>query len=293
MIKMELSKLKSNEDAYNIAYRFFKMILSEINFHNHSSKYLTSDESEHLRQYYGSWTKGKSEFFGHYFAQRLRTAIKMLMSSKHEVRVLDCGSGLGSESIIFGLLGAKVLGVDLSEERTTVALKRLKYYKDFFSLNPQNVNFRNMNILDYKSTKPFDLVYAKESITHVYSVPKFINFVNRVLENDGYFIITDANPLNPLVSYKAWKVHKKELYVSVVNPETSNAVPYAVERLVSPFYLRSLLSKRGFQSIYYFYGSPPLPSALVPSLKIFENKIKCPILALYEIVSKKHLSQKS
>ena len=289
MIKMELSKLKSNEDAYNIAYRFFKMILSEINFHNHSSKYLTSDESEHLRQYYGSWTKGKSEFFGHYFAQRLRTAIKMLMSSK---RKGDLKTFTTNSKAVCRIQEGST-NIYLSEERTTVALKRLKYYKDFFSLNPQNVNFRNMNILDYKSTKPFDLVYAKESITHVYSVPKFINFVNRVLENDGYFIITDANPLNPLVSYKAWKVHKKELYVSVVNPETSNAVPYAVERLVSPFYLRSLLSKRGFQSIYYFYGSPPLPSALVPSLKIFENKIKCPILALYEIVSKKHLSQKS
>jgi hypothetical protein len=42
-----------------------------------------------------------------------------------------------------------------------------------------------------------------------------------------------------------------------------------------------------FKSISHFYGSPPLPRTLVPFLKIFENKVKFPVLALYEIVSKK------
>ena len=230
-----------------------------------------------------------SKFYGYYFARRIKNAAKFIMDlDTAQPSVLDCGCGFGSESIAFGLLGAKVFGVDLSTERINVASKRLNYYKDKCA-NELDVSFKNMNILDSECNDLFDIVYAKEFITHMYSISEFVKFVKRVLKSGGHLVITDANPLNPIVYYNAWRAHKDSLYTVVTNPKTGKDVPYAVERLISHFYLKSLLRQNNFESISpIFYGIPPVPFNLVSVIKLFEDKVNIPFLALYEVVSMKH-----
>jgi 2-polyprenyl-3-methyl-5-hydroxy-6-metoxy-1,4-benzoquinol methylase len=68
----------------------------------------------------------------HYFAQRIKNVVKLLLCSAmhaRRMRILDCGCGFGTESLIFALLGGKVLGVDLNVERLDIAKKRINYYK--------------------------------------------------------------------------------------------------------------------------------------------------------------------
>lgn len=279
---------KLKENYYTIACQLFKIILSEIKFHEHSTKYLTKEEFKALCQYYSTWMRSKSKYFRHYFAQRLKNSVKFIIDSDStQPSVLDCGCGFGSESIAFRLLGAKVFGVDLSTERINVASKRLNYYKDRYD-DELDVSFKNMNILDCEYDELFDIVYAREFITHMYSISRFVKFANRVLKSSGHLIITDANPLNPVVYYKAWRAHKNGLYTVVKDPKTGKDVPYAVERLISPFYLRFFLRQNNFESITDFYGIPPVPSNLVSVLKLFEDKANLPFLAVYEVVAMKH-----
>jgi len=278
------------QNYYMIANFIFRKIFDEIQFHSRSTRYLTRDEFRALRRYYSSWMKSSlDEFHGHYFARRIKNAVKLIIESRGGTKpnVLDCGCGFGSESIAFGLLGAKVFGVDLSTERINVARKRLNYYDDRYA-DKLDVNFKNTNILDCKFDELFDMVYAKEFITHVYSVSKFVKFAKRVLKSNGHLIITDANPLNPAVYYKAWRAHEYGLYTVVADPRTGKDVPYAVERLVSPFYLKSLLRQNDFEPRSDFYGIPPVPSNLVWIIKPFEAKVNFPFLAIYEVIAMKH-----
>jgi len=285
---MLLSFKKSKGNSYTIAYQLFKIIFNEIKFHENSTEYLTRKEFQPLCRYYSTWMTSRNKYYGHYFAQRIKNSVQFIMESgSASPNVLDCGCGFGSESIAFGLLGAKVFGVDLSTERIDVASKRLNYYKDRCA-DELDVSFKNINILDYECDKLFDMVYAKEFITHMYSISKFVEFSKRVLKSSGHLIITDANPLNPVVYCKAWIAHKNRLYAIVTDPKTGKDVPYAVERLISPFYLKSLLRQNNFELISNFYGIPLVPFNLVSVIKLFEDKVNLPFLALYEVVSMKH-----
>ena len=155
---MLLSVRKNN---YTLAYQLFEIIFNEIKFHENSTKYLTRKEFKALCRYYSTWMTSRNKYYGHYFAQRIKNSVQLIMElDSAQPNVLDCGCGFGSESIAFGLLGAKVFGVDLSTERINVASKRLTYYEDRCA-DELDVSFKNMNILDYEYSEIFDMVYAK------------------------------------------------------------------------------------------------------------------------------------
>jgi 2-polyprenyl-3-methyl-5-hydroxy-6-metoxy-1,4-benzoquinol methylase len=209
--------------------------------------------------------------------------------NSHETQpsILDCGCGFGSESIAFGLLGAKVIGVDLCTEWLNAASKRLEYIQDRYSCD-LDVSFRKMNILDYECDQPFDMIHAKEFVSHIYSIPKFIKLANKSLRRNGHLVITDANPLNAIECYKAWRAHKDKLYTVVRDPRTGKEVPYALERLVSPLYLKSILLQYDFKSVLHFYGFPLAPSRLISPIRFIESRTALPFLGLYEVVATKN-----
>jgi 2-polyprenyl-3-methyl-5-hydroxy-6-metoxy-1,4-benzoquinol methylase len=274
--------------SYNIASHIFRVLLNEIEFHKRSERYLTKEETKALCRYYSNWIR-RSEYCEHYFAQRIKKVVEILINSNTQLSVLDCGCGFGSESIAFGLLGAKVVGVDVSIERVNVALKRLRYYREYYK--KVDVSFENMNILDYAYDELFDVAYAKEFITHVCPLSKFLEVVVKALKDGGYFILSDANPFNPIVYYNAWKTHKASLYTTVIDPKTGKNIPYAVERLIPSSYLKSLLQAYNFEILSEkFFGVPYVASSLIPVIGLIEDKFNLPFLALYEIVArKKHI----
>jgi len=100
-----------------------------------------------------------------------------------------------------------------------------------------DVDFKLCNILKCKFNDAFDIVYAKEFISHVHPISKFVEAAQKIIRDGGYLIISDTNPLNPLSSYRAWKEHRRGLYKYVKDPETGEYVPYAIERLVSRTFL--------------------------------------------------------
>lgn len=79
MTLMLLSR-KLKRDPYTVAHQLFKILFREIKFHKHSTKYLTREEFKALRQYYSTWMKScVSKFYGHYFAGRIKNAVKFIM----------------------------------------------------------------------------------------------------------------------------------------------------------------------------------------------------------------------
>lgn len=189
---------------------------------------------------------------------------------------------------MFAVLGAKVLGVDLRSERLSIAKKRVKYYEDHFLIS-LDVTFRPCNILRYKIEweNSFDIVYAKEFISHVHPVFKFIEHARAYLKNGGFLIISDTNPLNPVSSYRAWKAHRRGLYEHVKDPETGEDVPCAIERLITPYALKKLLLNNGFQVVSTNFYVYPVPTVALPVISIIEEYVKLPIPLVYEVIAVK------
>jgi len=279
--------ITSNDfNAYGVAKRLFEVVRAELLFHTRSTKYLSKRETALLYEYYYDMISKNSLRQAHYFAQRIKNVVKLLLQSRiyaQQLHVLDCGCGFGTESIIFALLGGKVLGIDLNAERLHIAKKRVSYYEELHT--GLDIDFKLCNILRYKCVDAFDIVYAKEFISHVHPISKFIRVVRNCLRKGGYLFIHDTNPLNPWSSYKAWKEHRHSLYKFVKDPETGRDIPYAVERLVSPFALKNMLSANGFQVIEINFYVWPGPSILLPIISFVETSLKIPITPLYEIVA--------
>lgn len=275
-------------DSYTISRKLAKIFMDELQFHLHQHIYLSINEANQLYKYYSNFLNKNSERQLHYFAQRIKNAIQMIVKSRTRLSILDCGCGFGTEALMFAVLGAKVLGVDLNSERLDVARKRVKYYEEHFLTNLE-VTFKLCNIFRYKSEweNSFDIIYAKEFISHAYSVSKFIEFARAYLKNGGYLIVNDTNPLNFISSYMAWKDHRRGLFKYAKDPETGEYIPYAVERLFSPYALKKLLLNNGFQAPYInFYGILG-PAVALPLISLIEKHVKLSILPIYEIMAVK------
>jgi len=278
-------------DAYRMAYRIFEILLEELKFHALSRSYLTAQDFELLAQYYSSWMRtSNASYLGYCFAQRLRNLVRCINKRQNVTpRVLDCGCGLGSESIACTLLGAKVVGIDLNEERIGVAKKRLDYYRGKFGID-LDVDFLCREILKYEPNVKFDVLYAKEFISHVWSLSAFLKFAGNVLKEGGHLIVTDANLFNPYVAFRAYLDHRATLFTAVHDPKTGDKVPYAVERLFSPRCVAEVFTHCGFKpiSINIFGYSPAIPKRFLNVARKLEEIFgKVPVGAVYEITGEK------
>jgi len=125
--------ISNDFNAYGVARRLFEVVRAELLFHIRSTKYLSKRETALLYKYYHDMIGKNSLRQAHYFAQRIKNVVKLLLQSRiyaQQLHVLDCGCGFGTESIIFALLGGKVLGIDLNAERLHIAKKRVSYYEE-------------------------------------------------------------------------------------------------------------------------------------------------------------------
>lgn len=118
--------------------------------------------------------------------------------------VLDIGCGFGLISILLGVFGAKVVGVDPSKEKIKV------FEKIFRSLVPPlgNVEVRLGDALesDFKD-EYFDVVVCNEVVSHVRDLDLFLLKMNKALKRRGVFYISDNNnKLNILQRHERRKV---------------------------------------------------------------------------------------
>ena len=100
-------------------------------------------------------------------------------------RVLDiaCGSGYGSY-LIASSGAAFVQGVDISKEAIDSARRR------FIS---DNLNYEQCDLLDFASSRPFDLIISFETIEHIHDFQRAIATYANLLADDGLLLISSPN----------------------------------------------------------------------------------------------------
>lgn len=113
---------------------------------------------------------------------------KLDISEKKNMNILDVGCGYGEQDLIWSQKmdsSCKIKALDISEKQIYQALK---------NNNNDNVIFDicDANFIDLKyKNELFDRIISLESAFHYEDRPKFFKNVNKLLKDDGIFVITD------------------------------------------------------------------------------------------------------
>jgi len=113
--------------------------------------------------------------------------------------VLCLATSGGQQSAIFGLLGAKVTVVDITEGQ----LEGDKKAADHYGYNVTTIQ-TDMCDLSAIGNDSFDLVYQAPSMTYISDVRKVYSEVARVLKRGGLYRVDAQNPISFSIDDESW-----------------------------------------------------------------------------------------
>ncbi len=130
--------------------------------------------------------------------------------------VLEIGCGIGTDTINFARVGAKVTAIDISNESVKIASARAKVYEledmiDFKVGNAENLS----NII---ANVKYDLIYSFGVLHHTPNPSKAISELKHFMHNDSELRIM-------LYAKNSWKNFMIE--VNLDQPEAQNDCPFA------------------------------------------------------------------
>ncbi len=132
---------------------------------------------------------------------------KILGKNLKNKNLLDLACGDGMDMVHYAKLGAKVFGIDMSEE----LIKKAK------ENNPKFQN--NISIADFEGTqlpkRKFDIIVSKYALQTSFNVDKVFSEAHRMLKPGGEFIILTTHPLRQFLERRGKK--KDYFKTKVVN----------------------------------------------------------------------------
>jgi len=123
---------------------------------------------------------------------------------KHKT-VLDCGCGTGRFTDLFAQQGAKVVGMDISENMTKNAKKKVPS-AEFITGDVFSTPFRETQ---------FDIVVCSQVLTHLHEYKKPLLEMKRVTKENGIIVIDIRNILWP---FRPIQILKQKLERDEYNP---------------------------------------------------------------------------
>ncbi len=205
-----------------------------------------------LRRYYAAMLDGHGRpmpIATNAYARRLQPLVDVLEASPRPLRIVDAGSGNGTESYLMGLMGHRVTGVELVEERAAVARSRRAFFERRAGRR-LGVTFETANIFRYlQAPGDVDLIWVMEAISHIHPPDRFFDLARRVLGDNGRLLISDPNARNPVALWRSVSLRgsvRRRPHTRHLDPETGRPVEYAEEHITSPRALARALSQSGF-----------------------------------------------
>lgn len=146
------------------------------------------------------------DFFLYHFGSLLVRAVTALFLSpdtdRHKTitnqnsRIIDLGCGSGTSAILFALLGARVVGIDLNPVLLAVCRKRQEFYeKHFGTLSLQFVQ-ADTRTFDYSTFKPIDAIYSLFAFNMMQPTSRLLASILPALASNGRIVISDGNRLS-------------------------------------------------------------------------------------------------
>ncbi|MFH1897594.1 MAG: class I SAM-dependent methyltransferase [Candidatus Desantisbacteria bacterium] len=136
----------------------------------------------------------KFNFFHHHYSRPLYIAISHLFRKITTIKILDIGCGMGSQSLLFALLGAEVVGIDMDSDALEIFRLRKEFYEKL-SKRPLKITTYCANAFsaDYTSYGPFDGVYSLFAFNMMQPSQKLLDTICPHLNSGALFIVQDGN----------------------------------------------------------------------------------------------------
>lgn len=118
-------------------------------------------------------------------------------------KILEIGCGGAQCGISMAKKGAKVTGIDISNEQ-------LKFAKKLAEKNKVNLTFYQGDIVNLKKIKSNsqDLVFTAWALHYVDNLEKCFKEVHRVLKKNGIFVFSTPHPFYDTIDYKTFKIKR-------------------------------------------------------------------------------------
>jgi SAM-dependent methyltransferase len=210
---------------------------------------LSARQREILAAYYSNYTRCFTPYIRRHYRSQILEAEQLIRTRKRP-RVLEVGCGLGTESLWFGLLGARVVGLDINGPRLDVANARRDWARQ--KLKPDlDVEFLRASVLDLDKDR-FELIWMEQAFHHLEPRAQIMQKIAGLLEPGGYLIVSEANAFNPLLQIKLFLERGFHTIGQTVDAD-GRVHPYGNERILSPIALGRACARVDIRRIQHRY----------------------------------------
>jgi ubiquinone/menaquinone biosynthesis C-methylase UbiE len=194
-------------------------------------------------------------------------------------KILDLGCGPGFHANLLFKKGAKVTGIDNSEESINHAKKESPESKFFIG---------DIEKLPFPSAS-FDIVFSAMVIGHMTKWDKIFYEVKRVLKKGGIFVFSNYNPFKEVIIKKEWKgrefnvienyFDEREIYGQWKDGEKSFTVSHHHKTYGT---IIKIILKNGFEILDYEDCKPPKSAKKIYPKK-YEETINVPNFSVWKV----------
>lgn len=196
-------------------------------------------------------------FFYYHMVPLFYKAVSAAFSTSNAPTIIEIGCGSGAASLLFSMLGAKVIGIDLDPHLIGACRKRQEYYEDICGKLDVTFHLADAFKFDYESVAPIDFVYSLFAFNLMQPSTTLLTLIVPHVRSGGRILISDGN--------------KRSIYNRIFRPRD---VPKPAE-------IRALLVRRDFHVRYLEYDCI-MPPLFVRNRALFSagNKIEAILNAL-------------
>ena len=203
-------------------------------------------------------------FFRHHFTRNLTKAVNYLFTNTQSPKILDLGCGIGTQSILYAVLGAEVISTDFNRSALTLLRRRQQFYQQACE-RELNITIYEANALkfDYNSISPLDGVFSMFAFNMMQPSTELLKKIALAIRPGGRLVIFDGNrcscvqkvfpsrcgnPLSPIQLSQ----QLRDLGFTIAEHKGGIAIPPLIWILMPTFILRpidKILTRSWFFSI--------------------------------------------
>ena len=185
------------EHSTAMVTRLYEMLLDELGDGGYSAGEVAMMRDADF--YYGRFLNPRTRHYALHTLNRnlVRAVTHLGLPAGRPYRVLDIGCGLGMQSLLFALLGAEVVGLDLRPDCIALCRKRQAYYEARLG-HPLALSFEAGDFLRraQPSTPGFEGVFSMSAFIHILPTEATVAAIRKLLRPGGRVFIWDMNPVS-------------------------------------------------------------------------------------------------
>lgn len=234
----------------------FENISQFLQFSIATKNHLNESNKKEFSGYYSSSIKNFDKYSSINYEEQSKEINEIIMKNKN-LKILDIGTGCGTEAIWFAMNNARVISIDIKTRRLKVAEERKKFLEDKFNMK-LDLELLNYDFFEFEAgydSELFDIIWLEQAYHHIEPREKLIPALRDLLKKDGLLIFSESNGLNPFIQISLF-IYRMFAFKSIfkgyktvdtwINAKGDKQL-YGIERITRKSSLKKSLNKNKFK----------------------------------------------